>query len=274
VPLKGSAGQPFRGSTTHPYRLVVLRLDTTFCQTILEVEATLLQPRVDILPEGEILVVGKYCKRLANGDQELNALVYSSDGRIKRRFSLGDGVEDLQISSEGKVWVSYFDDGTTGDYGARGWGRLSPDTWVDPIGVRGLACYDCAGNRLLSFEPPGDLPAVVDCYALNVVDESAWICYHPEFSLVRVEPGGPVDAWGTDLSNIDAVAVNGLRVLLYASVGAASGRSWVASLSDGVLSEVQQIETRLPEGRPQRVTGRGPFLNLFGESGWSRLALA
>src|SRR5690242_11812802 len=86
-------------------------------------DVRLLIPRAELLPGGEILLVGKHSIRQADGSTDLNALVVGEDGSPKRRFLLGDGIEDLQTTPEGKIWVSYDDQGTMGDFGQHGWGR-------------------------------------------------------------------------------------------------------------------------------------------------------
>jgi hypothetical protein len=76
-------------------------------------------PMVQTLPGDEFLVVASRCQRFKDGTHEMNARVYHADGSIKREFCLGDGIEHVQVDSEGHIWVGYFDEGI---FGNCGWG--------------------------------------------------------------------------------------------------------------------------------------------------------
>jgi hypothetical protein len=95
---------------------------------------SLAHPHVQPLPDGGVLLVGARC-RWRDGAAESNAATYDAEGELLREGVLGDGIEDVQTTPSGEIWVSYFDEGV---YGNRGWGEAdSPRThrlpWADQI---------------------------------------------------------------------------------------------------------------------------------------------
>ena len=74
-------------------------------------------PRVQVLPDGEILAASTRCRRWKDGSYDLNARVYRPDGALKSEFCLGDGIEHMQTDTSGRIWVGYFDEGVFGNFG-------------------------------------------------------------------------------------------------------------------------------------------------------------
>ena len=109
--------------------------------------------------------------------EEHNAFLFDAQGQLLRSWHVGDGIEDVQISPNGKIWVSYFDEGVFGD---------------TPMGEQGLVCFNLLGELLFEFIK--DCPAMpkmcdgmADCYALNVAsNRDTWLCYYTNFSLVHL----------------------------------------------------------------------------------------
>lgn len=114
----------------------------------------------------------------ADGNTDRNAHVYGSDGRCLHSFHAGDGIEDIQATAEGRIWVSYFDEGVFGDM---------------PLGQAGLACLDSSGQVTFRFNElasTGAVPYIADCYALNACSSrEAWLCYYTDFPLVHLVDG-------------------------------------------------------------------------------------
>lgn len=102
------------------------------------------------------------------------ALVYDQKGRLLRTLDLGDASEDLQATQGGKIWVSYFDEGVFGG----------------GIGAEGAICFDSDGLavfRFAEFATIQGLPAIGDCYAMNVTPEGdVWLNYYTDFPLVHL----------------------------------------------------------------------------------------
>ena len=229
-------------------------------------------PAVDTLPDGEVLVVGARCRRHRDGRAERNACVFDGNGMLRRDFTLGDGIEHVQTTSDGSIWVGYFDEGVFGNFG-----------WDDPIGSSGIVVFDAAGEQTWRFEPSGGISDISDCYALNVGDRETWTCYYTDFPLVRIADG-VMRSWSNQLAGLAALAVDRGRVL---AVGGYSARDRVAlaAVTDGPAADpragrVEQLAgyaLRAPNGAPFReatVIGRGGTLHVFDGPDWYRLDVA
>lgn len=138
--------------------------------------------------------------RAANA-RDRNARVYEADGTPGPAFHAGDGVEDVQATERGRVWVSYFDEGVFGD---------------TPLGRAGLVCLAADGRPAFRLTDLGDpvLQSMADCYALNVCsDREAWLCFYTEFPLVRLADGAVAGHWRVPVAGSHGFAVAGDRVL-------------------------------------------------------------
>lgn len=152
---------------------------------------------VQPLPDDELLLVCARCRHYPDGTQDSNAHVYDASGRLRREFVLGDGIERVQTTSDGRIWVSYFDEGVFGNLG-----------WLEPIGASGLTYWDAKGRLLYSYAPPAETDSICDCYAMNVVsDEETWIYYYTEFPLIRIYRAGETTVWPCPLADSDSFAV-------------------------------------------------------------------
>jgi hypothetical protein len=147
---KAFATFPHSKAETH-YPVTFLRLeDGELLQRSNLSEVELAFPSVQPLPNDEILVVGPRC-HYRNGDPEKNAVVFDADGKILRRFVLGDGIQNVQTTTDGLIWVSYFDEGVFGNYG-----------WERPMGAPGLICFGPGGEILWEFAPPPGFDSICD----------------------------------------------------------------------------------------------------------------
>ena len=72
----------------------------------------------------------------ADHDRDGNAHVYDASGRHLRSFHAGDGIQDVQATADGQIWVSYFDEGVF---------------WGMSLGRSGLVCLDAAGDARSGF---------------------------------------------------------------------------------------------------------------------------
>jgi hypothetical protein len=139
----------------------------------------------------------------AKGEEDCNAHVYSSEGTLTSSFHAGDGIEDIQTTEQGRIWVSYFDEGVFGD---------------TVLGRAGLACLDHAGRVEFKFNDlalAGSVPDIADCYAFNVCsDRELWACYYTDFPLVRLVDHKVARIWPkVGVAGSHAFAVSGQRVL-------------------------------------------------------------
>lgn len=263
---------PLQGVTARPYHLTVTALDGTRWEPLARVTADQLQPHVQCLSDGRLIVAGTYSRRCADGTAEMNGVVYDACGEIESRLLVGDGIDDLRATSNDELWVSYFDQGVTGDYGRLGWGRLSPDEWVEPLGHPGLVLFDASGRRRYAFAPPTGFQIVVDCYVLNIDGAGAWMSYHPRFAVAHVASDRSVRGWHTRLAGpVDALAVAGYSILLRTR---SSGlhRYWLGRLGEGeVIEDLTPLVPNVSDGAPLESLGhivsRGDSLYAFADGG-------
>ncbi|VFS52911.1 hypothetical protein [Budvicia aquatica] len=101
--------------------------------------------------DDQILLVGARC-HYNEGKPDKNAALYNHYGQLINRFTLGDGIEQVNVTASNEVWVGYFDEGVFGNYG-----------WGQPLGQYGLVKFDLEGHILWQ----ADQFEILDCYAVN-----------------------------------------------------------------------------------------------------------
>jgi hypothetical protein len=111
------------------------------------------------------------------------AAAYNRAGRLERILDLGDASKDVQTTSDGKIWVSYFDEGVYGG----------------GIGQHGVVCFDSRTGAIFKysdFAEQHELPLIDDCYAMNVVgDDEVWLSYYSDFPLVSIKTFKLLRVW-------------------------------------------------------------------------------
>lgn len=226
-------------------------------------------PLVDLLPGDRVLIVGARASLRPEGPEK-NAVVYSADGDVVVQGCLGDGIQHVQTTSAGEVWVGYFDEGVYGHFGSGEGGK------AEPLGACGLAVHDASLRRTWAF-PAEEAPGVIDdCYALNVTDARAWTCYYSDWPLVRIRDAA-ITSWANDVAGARAVLAAGDAVALVGGYADSRDRIVQGSLqgSDVVWSAPGRLA--LPGGRrlPASVLhGRGGGLHLVDGLDWYRLDLS
>ena len=223
-------------------------------------------PIVQVLPNDELLVVGTRCERREDGSYDLNGRVFGPDGVLRREFLLGDGIQDVQTTRDGRIWVSYFDEGI---FGNLGWGNPGGP---EPVGSAGLVRFDVNGDLNWEYKPPALVGYIADCYALNVTDRATWAYYYTDFPLVRISSDDKIEAWHTPVAGARVVAVSDQRALFYGGYGDDRDRCVLCEF--GLLrrvNEVAEVTLGLPDGVPlptDRVLARGSTLHAFVGSAW------
>ncbi|MHA7628500.1 hypothetical protein [Corallococcus sp. M7] len=218
---------------------------------------------VQPLPDGEVLLANARCRFLSERQHERNAHVYSPDGTLLRELTLGDGIADVQTTSDGQVWVSYFDEGV---FGNRCWGGGGA---YRPIGEDGLVRFDALGQRQESGVRMalGLGQRIVDCYALNVASEQeTWFYSYSDFPLVRMRPGQPSTVWQSPVRGAHAITVSDTHVLF--------GGGYDDACELQLFTLYDRGQQRLGPGarvvltdetgrawRPSWLKGRGPWLH-------------
>lgn len=166
----------------------------------------------------ELLLVCGRSKQSYKAKQEENASVFSLDGQYLRSFTIGDGIADMQTTSIGEIWTSYFDEGVS---------------WSDTS--TGLLRWDAIGTPLYNYTPIEELGDIFDCYAMNVdSDDVAWFHYYHQFPIVKIKDNMIVDYWLTPTSSHHHLCVWNNHVLLNGGMRDKSYQLWELKSNHGV----------------------------------------
>jgi hypothetical protein len=247
------------------YPAVFIRCDGRSTQKTELADVGIAYPFIQPLPGGEILIVGGRCD-FRNGDPEQNAAVYGPDGALRRQFVLGDVINGVQTTSDGMIWVAYFDEGVFGNFG-----------WKKPMGAAGLVCFDRFGKIKWNYQPPAGFDIIVDCYSFNVCADSVWACYYTDFPLVRIDSRKQVRAWKNTVAGASALAVNSDHILLWGGYGEKHARCVLQNIQGDSLANPVQLCLTLPFGvnaLGATIVGRGSVLHAFSERTWFTFDLA
>jgi len=230
-------------------------------------EVTTLWPeRIDAplplrLLDGRMLIVGKRARHLPDGSYAPNAIVYSKTGTLLSEFLVGDGIEDVQVTPDGHLWVSYFDEGVFGN-------RLASS---------GVMEFDASGQTLWAFIPPDGFDRIDDCYALNAAAaDRVYAYYYSSFPIAQIGPGHQTRGWHTDVSGAHSLAVDGDRILLFGGYAGERTRAVIGALEGDGLADVRTLPTSVigPDALDSiRISGRGPVLHGFAGARWYQFDL-
>jgi hypothetical protein len=153
-------------------------------------------------PAGALLVTGGVPRRGTFSSDR--AFVVSWDGEILEQIELGFGVDEVGVTSDGAVWVTYTDEGIVND-------ETEPDTYS------GLLRFEGDGPPSPFDWRAAGVPHVTFWDALNVApDDAAWAYVFPDGDhhlVLRVDQRGST-AWRTDAGEPLALGVDDGRVLL------------------------------------------------------------
>lgn len=159
---------------------------------------------------------------------EPNAAVVSRSGKRAAAFHVGDGIQDVRVTADGKIWISYFDEGVFGS----------------TVGRSGLARFGRDGTCEFKFN---DLavaegkPDISDCYALNTSKEGVYLYYYTDFPLAQVKNDQIEMVRYVPLSGARAFAVLDGSLLLW---GSYKGRSlsYISKHNDEV-TEIRAVDS-------------------------------
>jgi hypothetical protein len=213
------------------------------------------------LPDGEVLVVGAWDRRHPDGGRH-DTVVVDADGRLLRTGRCGPGVQHVQASASGDIWLAYSERGVFGGFGA---------------GTAGLVRYGRDLSVRWRFDGTGieEHHEIDDCEALNVAGEQAWVCYYSDFPVVRID-GGVTTRWETEIADVRALVVHEDRVLL-AGGWARSDLFTQGRLSGDTVEVTGAGRLVLPDGFPllrtSTMIGRGPELTVVNGLRCYRLTL-
>jgi hypothetical protein len=208
---------------------------------------------VQPLPNNELLLVCSRCHYRDKDDYDLNGRVFSTRGEFQREFLLGDGIQDVQTTASGGIWVSYFDEGIFGNFG-----------WNEPVGYPGVILWDSDGNIVYRFEPDMGLDHMADCYALNVAGESdVWCYYYTAFPLVRIHNLSIKGVWNSRISGSSGFAIWKDWVLFIGGYGDRQNYYLKRLIGNGEIEEVTRHVVLSSDGdllKPGYINFRGHYI--------------
>lgn len=189
------------------------------------------------------------------------------------RFCAGDGIQDIGVDGQDRIWISYFDEGVLGNFG---WSTLDADgkTGPAPIGNAGLNCFDKTGAVIWQHDQKDRF--IVDCYALNVTERATYFYFYTDFDLGRVSDEFRREYREVDVSGSSSFAVSSDAVLFTGQYDDPPSAVYLLPLERPKPLKPKMKKLVLPDG--QEVTGgtligRGSSLHLFTESDWYRVSL-
>jgi hypothetical protein len=240
-------------------RLCLMRISPGASQTIALPELDLTFPKVDVFPDGRILVAGPRSSWRGRDDFDLNGAIIRPETGQVTRILLGDGISSMQIDSVGRIWVGYFDEGVFGNFG---WGGANGPT---PIGAAGLVCFSEAGEKIWQF-PEGLSHWIADCYALNVSGSSATIFFYTDFPVCRVDSGYGLTFYKTDLAGCHSLAVSETQALFSGQYNDPPDTAYLGKFMPDRLSSIRKLRLLMPDGSPRsggQLIARGNSLYHF-----------
>lgn len=164
-------------------------------------------PRVQLLPDGRVLVVGARCEWRSDGP-ERNAVVYDRSGAPTAFGTCGDGISHVFTTAGDDIWIGYSDEGVCGNLG---W---SVSDGRPPLGEAGLVRFSADLLPTWWYPERSVTRDILDCYALNVADDAVWVCYYPDFPVVRIQ-AGVLTAWRGGVHGARALSVVDDRVAFF-----------------------------------------------------------
>ncbi|MEM9201844.1 MAG: hypothetical protein AAGC53_09290 [Actinomycetota bacterium] len=227
-------------------------------------------PIVKLAPSGDLVIVGARA-RWADGRAEHNAWLVSEGGTVGGSFCAADGIQNVQVTPAGLLWVAYFDEGVFGNFG---WGNPGSS---EPLGRSGLVCWSLDGELRYGFEAPAGFGSIDDCYAMCASGETIWACYYSDFPVVRVGADFDVVGWESGVGGAHAIAATDERALLVGGYRGLFDRAVVVTLaSDGRTNQtVSQLvmpdSTDVPDSA--RLVARGQRLHVVVGGLWLTLDL-
>jgi hypothetical protein len=188
-----------------------------------------------------VLLAGARCRWHAGG-AERNAVGFDWTGRETGRLVLGDGIQDLRVTSDGTIWVSYFDEGIFGNFG---WGEPGPA----PLGGHGLASFSADGELRFAYDSAAaGTDAICDAYAINVArNGDVCVYFYTEFPIVRIRDGR-YQVWKLGARGARGLAVREDRFLLFGDYQCRNLLRYVEPRTAGRASVVAEAELISPEG--------------------------
>jgi hypothetical protein len=217
-------------------------------------------PIVDQMADGRWLIVGARAE-----EGEKNGRIHAADGQLESKMILGDGIENLLCSTDGTIWVGYFDEGVFG-------GPNKDGSW--PVSSGGIVQFDASGTPLWSFnEQIRENHSIADSYAITLSGTDLWACFYTDFPIVRISGGKPV-FWSNSVAGAKAIAVKEDIVMLGGGYRDDANRITLVKLDGTSSRELGSFRhdkgTRRAAGLFQ---GRGSVIHIVSDGVWSKVPI-
>jgi len=230
------------------------------------IQLTVAYPSLQLIPDG-LLVVGSRCDYLP-GAPEHNAAVFDFDGGLIRTGCLGDGIEIIRSTADGRVWAGYFDEGIFGNNG-----------WIKPLGAAGVVLWSTDTFEKV-WEPIS--VQITSTYAATLVGDDLWTSTYGGFPISHLSPASEHSYPTTD-SFPKALITDGTLAATFGHTKYCEGRRShdsytfrVWELSDTV--DHPRITGRFsipeaPEDADPKLMGYGDELTIIAGQQWYKLSL-
>lgn len=187
------SSKPFHQDT------LIVRIDDNGARSLTIPELGTSVSFVQPIGDDILLVASRWKKADAS---RANAMVVDWEGHEIQRFMLGDGIEDVRVSADREIWVTYFDEGVYG-------------SGESPLGAPGLVRFDTQGEVRFTYDAgAAGTDFIHDAYAFNLTERgTAWICFYSEFPIVSIR-NDVYRTWKCGVAGAHAIAVRSERVLL------------------------------------------------------------
>lgn len=226
-------------------------------------------PMVQPMLNGSVLVAGAVCE-LRDTGPDRNAYVLNNRGQVELEATIGDGIQMLQATASGDVWVGFAD---TGIYGNHGWGDLPEEQPLAPVGGSGFVRFDRDLVKRWEFDatdlekPDRAMWPITNVYAMNVTDDVAWIYYYTDWAIARVE-NGRIQFWETGPEGgATAMLVDGEEVALIGGYPPEHDLIRKGTLGAGAMENLKELRLVLADGTPvppqAAKTARGSALHVI-----------
>lgn len=285
LPAQALPGEP---DWTQVTDLTVLHLHQGTLRSAIAVPHAGKRSFVQPLGMGGVLLVA------AGTSGEPNARVVDAAGATLRDFMLGDGIEDVQTTASGDIWVSYNDQGTFVGCWRVDW--ISPSAHLSHLNAAGQLVHgdgthnehygllraSAEGTVEWRFTDSPGIEPILWCDGLNVLadGEEVWASYsvfpnvQETSRIVRINADGERQLWWAGDEPYQALAVHGDTIALFARYG--ERPTFVL----GRLGDHHGIEDLRPladlaigRDEPVWVLGRGAVLHCIQGTRWYILDL-
>ncbi|MFD2204949.1 hypothetical protein [Kiloniella antarctica] len=227
---------------------------------------THLDPIIDFFSDGSLLIADRRCQYRGVDDYDLNGMIYNPKTKEIRQFLAGDGIEQAQIDHNDNIWISYFDEGTIGNYG---WGNVNARPLADPIGKTGLNCFDSLGNIIWKFDQADAF--IDDCYAMNVTPQDTHIYYYSDFDFCTISENYQTSFFSPKLGGCETFAISGKYLLFDGQYEGDICKAYLIKKAGESFNSPIPVNLKLSHGEAfseGTLIGRGNKLHLFTKTDW------